>query len=91
MSEGGVERVAFVPTLFNLQAFPEIQRPGTPGYKEIQELLERLSSPLGTVFAEENGELIVQPEKRQAVDTRRLLYRRRMSYPSLRELATKPV
>lgn len=91
MSEDGVERVAFVPTLFNLQALPEIQKPGTPGYKEIKELLERLSSPLGTVLAEENGELVVQPEKRQAIDTRTVLRRRRMSYPSLRELATEPV
>ncbi len=91
MSEEGVERVAFVPTLFNLQALPEIQKPGTPGYKEIKELLEGLSAPLGSVFAEENGELVVQPEKRQAIDTRAVLRHRRMSYPSLRELATEPV
>lgn len=91
MSGEGVERVTFLPSLFNLQAFPEIQKPGTPGYSEIRELLEKLSSPLGTVFAEENGELVVRSEKRQAIDTRRLLYRRRMSYPSLRELATEPV
>lgn len=91
MSEEGVDRVAFVPTLFNLQALPEIQKPGTPGYKEIKELLERLSSPLGTVLAEENGELVVQPEKRQPIDTRMVLRRWRMSYPSLRELAREPV
>lgn len=91
MSEEGVKRVAFVPSLFNLQALPEIQKSGMPGYKEIKELLEGLSGPLGTVFAEENGELIVRPEKRQAIDTRGLLRRRRMSYPSLRELATEPV
>lgn len=91
MSEEGVERVAFVPSLFNLQALPEIQKPGTPGYTEIKELLERLSGPLGTAFAEENGELVVRPEKRLPIDTSRLLRHRRMSYPSLRELATEPV
>ena len=91
MSEEGVERVAFVPTLFNLQALPEIQKPGTPGYNEIKALIEGLSNPLGTIIVEENGELVVQPEKRQVVDTRRLLLHRRISYPSLRELATEPV
>ncbi len=91
ISEDGIERVAFVPSLFNLQALPEIQKPGAPGYNEIKALIEGLSNPLGTIIVEENGELVVQPEKRQAVDTRRLLLDRRISYPSLRELATEPV
>jgi poly-gamma-glutamate synthesis protein (capsule biosynthesis protein) len=91
MSEEGVDRVAFVPSLFNVQALPEIQKPGMPGYEEIKELLEGLSHPLGTMFAKENGEFVVLPQKRQAIDTRRLLRRRRMSYPSLRQLATESV
>lgn len=91
MSEAGVERVAFVPSLFNLQALPEIQKPGMPGYREIKDLLERLSGPLGTAFSEEGGELVVKPDKREAVDTCGLLRRRRLSYPSLMELATEPV
>ncbi|MBI2868074.1 MAG: CapA family protein [Chloroflexi bacterium] len=91
ISRDGIERVAFIPSLFNLQALPEIQKPGTAGYQEIKQLLEKLSRPLATELAEENGEFVVQPEKGEAVDTRRLLRHRRISYSSLSELATQPV
>lgn len=88
LSKKGVERLAFVPTLFTTRAMPEPCRPGTAEFDEIVTLMKELAEPLGTDLFLERGELVASPEKRRNVDTRALLRRRKFSYPSLQRLAT---
>jgi poly-gamma-glutamate synthesis protein (capsule biosynthesis protein) len=88
LSKRGVERLAFVPTLFTTKGIPEHCPAGSEGFREIVTLMQELCAPLGTALTVKGDEVLISPQKQVEVDTRTLLRRRKFSYPSLRQLAT---
>lgn len=88
MDKNGVSGATFIPVYFNDDAKPEVQRAGSPRYREIVGLMRELSSQLGVALEDRGGEVSIHPEKEVNIDARALLRRRKISYPSLRTLAT---
>lgn len=89
LDKDGVSSVSFTPAMFNKAAKVELLTPEQAEYREIVDLMQGLSAPLGTKLAEEDGSVRVEITEDTQVDTRLWVRRRGMSYPSLQYLATK--
>ena len=87
IEQGQIQRVSFVPTIFSTRAQPEILSPDSDEFHNIVNLMTDLSRDLGTELKLENGEVVISTQKTEAIDTRDLLRRRKVSYPSLLRLA----
>jgi len=83
---GEVQSARLAPVYFNKDAQPEPLEAGTEMHEEVSNLLETLSSEIGTTLEREGNELIVHPTKHTAVDTRAFIDERAMSYPWLAHL-----
>ncbi len=85
-----IERVSLLPVYFNDNAQPEILAPGAEMHEDVMRLIEGLSLKVGTRLVRDGDGAVVPTEKEQEIDTRRIIRRRKISYPSLAELATEP-
>jgi poly-gamma-glutamate capsule biosynthesis protein CapA/YwtB (metallophosphatase superfamily) len=85
-----IQRMSFIPTLFGKTGQPEILPEDSEEFQEIFTLMKALSGEIGVELSVENGEVVVPDKKSRDVDTRDILRRSKISYPSLRRLgATK--
>ena len=84
-----IDRITFLPTLFGRNGQPEILSEGTEEFEEVLRLMKNLSSELGVELSVQNGEVVVPKAKSQELDTRDLLRRRKISYPSLQWIGRK--
>jgi hypothetical protein len=84
-----VSSVAFRPALIDQDARPRPLAPREEKFNDIVRLLANLSSELGLELSLRDGALHVPFEKTEPRDTRQLLRHRKISYPSLRSLATR--
>ncbi len=85
-----VSQVSIVPVYFNDDAQAEVLAPGTERFEDVMGLIERLSLSVGTRLQRNGACALVPSEKEDPIDTRVLIRRRKISYPSLSELATEP-
>lgn len=83
-------QVSLLPVYFNDNAQPEILAPGSERYEDVMGLIERLSLAVGTRLERNGPGAVIPTEKKKPIDTRVLIRRRKISYPSLAELATEP-
>lgn len=88
VTRDGVGSVQVIPAYFSDTAQPMVVHPGSADYKRVSGLLIRQSKELGTRLREDDGRLLLDLEKEHAVDTRTLVRRRKLSYPSLQILAS---
>jgi poly-gamma-glutamate capsule biosynthesis protein CapA/YwtB (metallophosphatase superfamily) len=86
-----IVRISVLPVYFNDNAQPEILTPTSTMYEDVMGLIERLSSEVGVHLTREDGEGVVPQEKACDIDTRDLIRKRKISYPSLSKLATEVV
>jgi len=84
-----IDRITFIPTLFGRNGQPEILVEGTEEFEEVLRLMKKLSGELGVELSVQNGEVVVPNAKSREIDTRDLLRRSKISYPSLRWIGTK--
>jgi len=89
ISDKRIAKVSILPVYFNDNAQPEIQAPGTEMHEDIMGLLDDLSAKIGTRLVRQGDGAVVPMEKEHPVDTRQLIRRRKISYPSLAQLATE--
>jgi hypothetical protein len=61
MSRKGLEKACFLPAYINDKSQPEVLKYGEPHFDEVVKYLRWSSSKLGTKFAVENDELIINP------------------------------
>jgi len=87
ISDRRISRVSFRPALIDRDARPRLLTPQEEKFNEIARLLSDLSGELGLELSLHDSELEVPFEKSEPRDTRALLRRRKISYPSLRWLA----
>jgi hypothetical protein len=85
----GLQQVSFVPTWFSPDAQVEVLPREHEVHQRILELLSGLSTPLGTQLHQADGEVLVDLDSRNDQDTRELLRKRTVSYPSWRWLSTE--
>ncbi|MBW2149428.1 MAG: CapA family protein [Deltaproteobacteria bacterium] len=81
-----IHRMSFIPTIFGKNGQPEILPQDSEEFREVFELMKGLCGELGVELSVENGEVVVPQAKSRDVDTRELLRRSKISYPSLRRL-----
>lgn len=84
-----IHQIKILPAYFNDNAQPEVLTPGAPHYDDVTNLIESLSLEIGTKLKQENGEFVVPFDKETPIDTRELIRKRKISYPSLAKLATE--
>lgn len=88
-SREGIESLALIPTYLNSECEPVQVVPGQREYDEVTKLLIDLSAQIGTSLTPDNGVLRIQDLASEKADTRQILRRQNISYPSLRRLSTE--
>ena len=83
-----IDQIAFIPTLFGRNGQPEILVEGTEEFGEVLKLMKKLSGELGVELSVQGGEVVVPNSKSREIDTRDLMRRSKISYPSLRWIGT---
>jgi len=89
IEERKICQVSLIPSLFGDKGKPELCPPGSQEFEDIFKLLKDLSGELGTILELHGDEIVVAPTKEREVDTRDLISKRKVSYPSLRKLPFK--
>lgn len=81
-----IHRMSFIPTLFGKSGQPETLSEDSEEFREVFVLMKGLCGEIGVELSVENGEVVVPETKSRDVDTRDILRRSKISYPSLRRL-----
>jgi len=90
ISDKAISRVSFIPCTFTISGHndkPVIPAPGSEVYNSIVNLMKSLCDEVGTTFRKEGEEFVVSTEKKESIDTRELLRKRKISYLWLRKLS----
>ena len=86
ISNKRIQRISFMPTIFSNIGKPEILEPKSDEFREVSNLMRNLCDEVGTSFKRVGKEFVMSTEKKQNIDTRDLLRKRKISYPWLRKL-----